>query len=96
MNVANEIKDYLSSWAEKLGISKEGRITNYITHIFGEDIKSKSIPEELERIAEEMAEFLTLDEVINRVNQVVIAAQKMAELRIDSIEGVTKFWNSSM
>lgn len=39
LKVAGEIKTYLKSWADRLKLPQEGRITNYITHIFdGEDI----------------------------------------------------------
>lgn len=33
-NVAQEIKEYLVQWAERLGLPKDKRISNYITHIF--------------------------------------------------------------
>lgn len=32
--VADEIKAYMVQWAERLGLPKDKRITNYITHIF--------------------------------------------------------------
>lgn len=37
--IANEIKAYYKQWADRLGIPEEGRITDYVTHIFekGED-----------------------------------------------------------
>jgi len=47
MKVANEIKDYLKVWADKLDLPKDSRITNYITHIFENDIKGKEFPQEV-------------------------------------------------
>ncbi|MBI4036126.1 hypothetical protein HY383_04205 [Candidatus Daviesbacteria bacterium] len=41
LKVAEEIKGYLSNWAERLGLPKEKRITNYITHIFDQDLIKK-------------------------------------------------------
>lgn len=34
LQVANEVKTYLSDWATKLGLPKDKQISNYITHIF--------------------------------------------------------------
>jgi len=39
--VASEIKTYLSNWADALKLPNEGRITNYITHIFEKDFIQK-------------------------------------------------------
>lgn len=50
LKVANEIKAYLSDWADKLKLPKENRITNYITHIFDDSLIKKEFPEELARI----------------------------------------------
>lgn len=45
--VAKEIKAYLDVWADKLGLPKEARISNYITHIFdGDDLKN-GFPEDI-------------------------------------------------
>jgi len=46
LRVAGEIKKYFETVADKLGLSKEQRITNYITHIFPKD-GSQGIPEEI-------------------------------------------------
>lgn len=34
VNVAQEVKSYLAGWADRLGLPKDKRISNYITHIF--------------------------------------------------------------
>ncbi len=44
--VANEIKDWLAQFADRLGMSKDARITDYITHIFPKG-KEGEIPEEI-------------------------------------------------
>ena len=44
--VANEIKTYLTGWADRLGIEKDERISEYITHIFPLK-KGGEIPEEI-------------------------------------------------
>jgi len=46
MKVAQEIKVWLESWADRLGIDSENRITDYITHIFPKD-ETAEIPEEI-------------------------------------------------
>lgn len=44
--VKNEIKDYLSNWADRLGMKPDARISSYITHIF--PLKSGvEIPQEI-------------------------------------------------
>lgn len=48
--VANEIKAYLSGWADKLGLPKEKRITNYITHIFEKDFIKKEFDPEIAKL----------------------------------------------
>lgn len=52
LQVATEIKDYLKSWADKLGLQPEHRISNYITHIFekGTIEKEFQVDPELEAI----------------------------------------------
>ena len=42
--VAGEVKQWLETWADRLGLAPEDRITNYITHIFPGGIE---IPEEI-------------------------------------------------
>lgn len=44
--VAGEIKDWLKSWADRLGMSPDRRISDYITHIFPFG-KGGEIPEEI-------------------------------------------------
>lgn len=41
MRVANEMKEYLSDWANKLGLPKDRRVASYITHIFEDDFIKK-------------------------------------------------------
>jgi len=51
--IANEVKDYLKQWADKLNLPQDKRITNYITHIFDKDLIKKEFPEELAKIIDE-------------------------------------------
>ena len=48
--VAEEIKTYLAQWADKLDLPEESRISNYITHIFDQDIKGKEFPQEIAQL----------------------------------------------
>jgi hypothetical protein len=41
MEVAGEMKEYLSQWADKLGLPKDRRVASYITHIFEDDFIKK-------------------------------------------------------
>ena len=50
--VADEIKTWLSKWADRLKLPKEKRITNYITHIFDQELITKEFPEELAKMIE--------------------------------------------
>lgn len=50
LKVAGEIKDWLKSWAERLGLPKDRRITNYITHLFDETLLKKEFDEDLAKI----------------------------------------------
>lgn len=63
LKVANEIKIYLTGWADKLGLPKEKRIANYITHIFEPDFAQgkRIFPPELARILD----FTTPNKVFN-------------------------------
>lgn len=47
LKVATEIKDYLKTFANKLGLPEDKRITNYITHIWEKDVKGVEFPEEI-------------------------------------------------
>ena len=51
--IANEIKSYLKEWANKLKLPEEHRISNYITHIFDEELIQKEFPDELARIIQD-------------------------------------------
>lgn len=56
LKVATEIKSYLSSWADKLKLPKESRISNYITHIFNRgDIEKEFDPEFAKLIRDKVA-----------------------------------------
>lgn len=48
--VAKEIRQYLSQWADDLGLPKDGRIANYITHIFEKDLIQKEFDADLAKI----------------------------------------------
>lgn len=48
--VAGEIKSYLADWANKLGLPKDKRITNYITHIFEPDFIKKEFDPEIAKM----------------------------------------------
>jgi len=50
LNVAGEIKTYLSEWADKLKLPEDKRIANYITHIFEKDFIQKEFDPELAKI----------------------------------------------
>lgn len=44
LKVADEMKQHFSDWADKLGLPKEGRVSDYITHIFEGDPKNVQDP----------------------------------------------------
>lgn len=50
IKVAAEIQDYLKGWADRLKLPQEKRITNYITHIFDEDLIKKEFDPELAKL----------------------------------------------
>jgi len=50
MKVATEIKSYLKTWADRLNLPEDKRITNYITHIFDKDFIEKEFDEDLAKI----------------------------------------------
>ncbi len=50
LEVANEIKDYLAEWADRLGLPEDNRISHYITHVFGLSGTEKEFDEELAKI----------------------------------------------
>lgn len=50
LNVASEIKTYLSGWADRLNLPKDSRVSNYITHLFDEELVKKEFDPELEKL----------------------------------------------
>jgi hypothetical protein len=50
LKVAKEMKAYLSQWADRLGLPKDKRVTNYITHIFEDKLIMKEFDPELEKL----------------------------------------------
>lgn len=50
LKVANEMKDYLKVWADRLGLPEDKRIAQYITHIFEPDFIKKEFDPELARL----------------------------------------------
>jgi len=51
--VAKEIRSYLMNWADRLGLPKDSRITNYITHIFDEQLIQKEFDDDLAKIIQD-------------------------------------------
>lgn len=47
LQVATEIKSYLKSWADRLGLPEDKRITDYITHIFPQGVIEKEFDPEV-------------------------------------------------
>ena len=50
MKVAGEIKTWLSEWADRLKLPHDNRISNYITHIFDDQLIKKEFDEDLAKI----------------------------------------------
>jgi hypothetical protein len=50
LKVANEIKGYFKEWADKLKLPEDKRISNYITHMFEEDLIKKEFDSDLAKI----------------------------------------------
>lgn len=48
--VALEIRDWLKTWADRLALPEDKRITNYITHIFDKELLAKEFDEDLAKI----------------------------------------------
>jgi hypothetical protein len=48
--VAGEIKTWLSEWADRLGLPEDKRISNYVTHLFDEQLVKKEFDEDLAKI----------------------------------------------
>lgn len=53
VKVASEIRPYLEEWADRLGIPKDKRITNYITRIFDQDLVKKEFPDEIANLIQD-------------------------------------------
>lgn len=50
LKVAGEIKVWLAEWADRLGLPKDNRIAEYITHIFDDQLIKKEFDEDLAKI----------------------------------------------
>lgn len=53
LKVATEIKDYLKGWADKLNLPEDKRVSNYITHIFDNELVQKEFDPDLAKILRE-------------------------------------------
>lgn len=53
LQVAKEIKGYLSKWADKLQLPQDKRIGKYITHLFNFDFAKKEFDPEIARLIDE-------------------------------------------
>lgn len=59
--VATEIKNYLSQWADRLDLPEDKRIAHYITHIFENDIIDKDFDEDLAKLISDKVPGSTYD-----------------------------------
>lgn len=50
LDVAYQIKGWLANWADRLGLPQDNRISNYITHIFDDQLIKKEFDEDLAKI----------------------------------------------
>lgn len=50
LKVAGEIKVYLKEWADRLNLPEDNRVTNYITHLFEDQLVAKEFDEDLAKI----------------------------------------------
>jgi len=48
--VALEVRVYLAQWADRLGLAKDQRVSEYITRLFDEELLAKEFPEELAKL----------------------------------------------
>jgi hypothetical protein len=48
--VAEEIRTYLKAWADRLKLPEDNRVTNYITHLFDEELIAKEFDEDLAKL----------------------------------------------
>ncbi len=53
LRVANEMKQYLSDWADRLKLPEENRISNYITHIFESGFIEKEFDPDLAKLIDD-------------------------------------------
>lgn len=53
VKVANEVKNYLKVWADKLGLPEDKQIKNYITHLFEDQLIQKEFDPELAKLIEQ-------------------------------------------
>lgn len=53
LEVAGEIKTWLAEWADRLKLPEDNRISNYITHIFDQELIAKEFDEDLAKIIAE-------------------------------------------
>ena len=51
--ITQEIKTYLSQWADKLDLPQDKRITNYITHIFDDQLVKKEFDDDLAKLIQD-------------------------------------------
>lgn len=50
LKVAEEIRAYLKTWADRLDLPEDNRVTNYITHLFEAELIAKEFDEDLAKI----------------------------------------------
>lgn len=50
LKVAEEIRTYLKTWADRLDLPEDNRVTNYITHLFEAELIAKEFDEDLAKI----------------------------------------------
>lgn len=53
LEVANEMKQYLADWADRLKLPKDNRVTNYITHIFEDQLLQKDFDPDLAKLIDD-------------------------------------------
>lgn len=51
--VAKEIRQYLDVWAKKLGLTEDQKVSEYITHLFSNEIVQKDFPDDLAKLIDE-------------------------------------------
>lgn len=48
--VAGEIKQYFADWADRLNLPKDARVTDYVTHLFDDQLIKKEFDEDLAKL----------------------------------------------